>query len=72
MAHEITGNTPAFPVAEDINWNAGITKRELFAAMAMQGLLASDQEPRLHSTAIAELAADAADSVIAELVKEQK
>ncbi len=35
-------NDPAFPCDPDVNGNElGVTKRELFAAMAMQGVLAN-------------------------------
>ena len=40
-------DSPAYPVAEDhkvadeFAWTAGLTKREHFAAMAMQGLLSN-------------------------------
>ena len=32
----------AFPTCENSVWTRGISKRELFAAMAMQGILASE------------------------------
>ena len=82
------GTDPVFPVAEDrkvaadIDWAAGITKRELFAAMAMQAYLTRLQ----HATTdvgfseggepyppdVAEWAVRAADALIAELAKERK
>lgn len=34
-------NDPAFPVVMTVTVHKGITKREYFAAMAMQGLLAN-------------------------------
>lgn len=45
----------------------GLTKRELFAAMAMQGLLANPEE--LGSFSIAELSVMHADALISELSK---
>ena len=45
----------------------GLTKRELFAAMAMQGLLACPGEPS--SLSIAELSVIHADALISELSK---
>ena len=47
----------------------GITKRELFAAMAMQGLLASSVDGLW--PAFAESAVRAADALLAELSREQ-
>lgn len=35
-------NEPAFPVITDGHGDPGLTKREYFAAMAMQGLISSD------------------------------
>lgn len=35
------GNSPAYPVPFGVTSRVGLTKRELFAAMAMQGILAS-------------------------------
>jgi hypothetical protein len=45
----------------------GITKRELFAAMAMQGILSSDANYGLYESA--EKAVRSADSLLAELNK---
>lgn len=60
----------------------GLTKRELFAAMAMQGLLANREwaDCSIHRTpdmkpaevVIIEIATEAADFLIAELAKEPK
>lgn len=36
----ITGNEPAYPVTDNIGMN-GLTKREYFAAMAMQAVLSN-------------------------------
>lgn len=47
---------------------AGITKRELFAAMAMQGILASDRFDWHLNDAVAE-AVHAADALLTELAK---
>lgn len=48
-------------------WEIGLTKRELFAAMAMQGLLAidADWKPDVAAT----VAARYADALLAELAK---
>lgn len=49
-------------------WERGLTKRELFAAMAMQGLLASDWICKQPSV-MASRSVQAADALIAELSK---
>ena len=49
------GYMPAMPVAHEKYWEleaSGLTKRELFAAMAMQGMLASDLETVDHRAAV--------------------
>ena len=61
------GENPAYPVPE-YTQVSGLTKRELFAAMAMQGLLAHDSDRRI--AYIADDAVEAADALIAELNKE--
>lgn len=73
------GNEPAYPVeAQKIQPNGewsepdhyGMTKREVFAAMAMQGLAADGSE--LTATAVkwhAEKAVELADALLAELAK---
>lgn len=50
---------------------AGLTKRELFAAMAMQGMLASETEASNygHIGFLAESAVKRADALLAELAK---
>lgn len=84
----MSGHLPAFPVPlnpgqgfQKISDADGVTKRELFAAMAMQGLLAnpsviereaSRQEwlaPGYDEAAIQERAIAHADALIAELAK---
>lgn len=83
----MTGSEPAFPVVHPLpggyaDW--GLSKRELFAAMAMQGMLAdsdywseSYRERTKHVTGgfqrfVAADAVDLADALIAELAKEAK
>jgi hypothetical protein len=54
---------------------SGITKREYFAAMAMQGLVANSELSEKHGipqTETSELAVKMADALIAELNKEPK
>ena len=59
-------NAPAFPDKK----NSGLTKREYFAAMAMQGYLASygPAEP-VNSQHVAEKAVRCADALLTELEK---
>lgn len=61
------GNDPVYP--STAAWSSALTKRELFAAMAMQGLLASPVEATVQS--FAEASVKTADALIAELNKEQ-
>ena len=61
-----TGNLPAYPIEAEKTYYLGLTKRELFAAMAMQGMLAYGEntyDPCVY-------AASYADRLIAELNKE--
>jgi hypothetical protein len=65
------GNANAFPQAkEDLNVDSeyGLTKREYFAALAMQGLI-SDSNIATTYSKYAEHAVQAADALIAELNK---
>lgn len=69
-------SAPAFPfVAPGYEPEGGLTKRELFAAMAMQGMCAGqywggnvDKKPELHKP-IAEIAVLMADALLAELAE---
>ena len=66
----------AHPIAFDesqatkVEW--GLTKREFFAAMAMQGLCASELVRRTGAQQLAQFAVEQADALILELSKEQK
>ncbi len=65
------GNRPAHPVpglGQYVEQN-GLTKREYFAAMAMQGLLASESRESLFDTAggAARCAIEHADALLTEL-----
>lgn len=55
---------PAFPTTDECS-HYGLTKRELFAAMAMQGALSSN--PKLGYSAAAMFAVRAADALLEEL-----
>ena len=69
------GNDWAYPVVEQaVNpevWNTypGLTKRELFAAMAMQGLCASLNEGSWSYEQLSEYSVKHADALIKELNK---
>ena len=62
------GNEPAFPITDPTNdfHRPGLTKRELFAAMAMQGMC-NDYE---HMANAADVAVFAADALLAALEDE--
>lgn len=49
----------------------GLTKREMFAMHAMQGLLASDTTHQLHQNDCANMAVAYADALLEELDKEK-
>lgn len=65
----MSGSDPAFPQKDDIphdnDWTTGLTKRELFAAMAMQGLDIASLAPQK----VAEWCVEYADALLAELEK---
>ena len=60
------GNELAFPLVGREDYNAGLTKREWFAGLAMQGML-SDPKQAGSSDEIAHYAVYAADALIKEL-----
>jgi hypothetical protein len=63
----MNGNDNAFPSSPDkYDPEFGLTKRELIAAMAMQGLLATPGEYE-HAKTIAQWAVDQADALIERL-----
>jgi hypothetical protein len=67
-------NEYAFPVSTiDGHTNEGLTKREYFAGLAMQGILSGvsgvEALASVHPTAWIESAVQAADALIAELEK---
>lgn len=64
------GNDPASP-SSGMSLRLGLTKRELFAAMAMQGMC-SDPKCKLVDEEVAPIAVKLADLLIAELNKEAK
>ena len=71
----IKPNDPAFPVDQHEHGHAplactGLTKRELFAAMAMQGLMAANWTKDISQEDISLLAIDGADALIDELQKQ--
>ena len=62
MTTKAPGAASAYP---SLVGDPGLTKRELFAAMALQGLLAAGREG--HVANIARTARSAADALLAEL-----
>jgi hypothetical protein len=54
----------AFPIVSDVLISSGLTKREYFAALAMQGLLAAGHYDTVYHNAVIQ-----ADALIAELEK---
>ena len=67
------GNEPAYPLGEHGTALCGLTKRELFAAMAMQGLAAVPLQGGTPIYAVksdAKRAVEYADALIVELAKD--
>ena len=65
-------NEPAFPCPIGGDWpecDRGLTKREYFAAMAMQGILASDSDQNYTDENVSAWAVNSADALLAELAK---
>jgi hypothetical protein len=62
---------PAFPLISDYGYiiNAGLTKREYFAVMALQGIIANKDGLDIEIERIVESAVDVADALIEELSK---
>lgn len=74
MTHVHTnGTSPAFPIVyfgddSTRDGNGGLTKRELFAAMAMQGILAAEDPRDIWSPkGLADLAIERADALLSAL-----
>ncbi|WP_423176274.1 MULTISPECIES: hypothetical protein [unclassified Stenotrophomonas maltophilia group] len=61
------GNNSAYPCNYSINGGIGLTKRELFAAMVMQGFASDPDATGLDM--LAESAVDWADALLAALEK---
>lgn len=59
-------NEPAYPI---LHGNPGLTKLELFAAMAMQGFAADTENDLYSPSALARAACDYAEALINELEK---
>lgn len=65
-------NKPAFPVmgvGDYANYATGLTKREWFAGMALQGFLAGNPDIQPAKERAAIMAFEYADSMLAESVK---
>jgi len=69
MTAKENGDLGAYPTER---WAAGLTKRELFAAMAMEGWLASfGPEYEANCKGVAEFSVKQSDALLAELAKEK-
>lgn len=68
MTKPIDPQTPAYPRNHRYDGHNGLTKRELFAAMAMQGMVGFGWSPSL----VAFEAVKHADALIVELNKEEE
>lgn len=78
------GNMPAAPIANDSGYPSvarvvlgnnedqcsGLTKREHFAAMAIQGMIACEYGAKVSATQWARDAVEVADALLAELEKQ--
>ena len=68
--------SPASPNSSDPEWAAavgvGLTKREHFAGLAMQGVLASDVDNIITVSRAVLVAIEAADALLTELEKVQE
>jgi hypothetical protein len=68
------GDTPTYPLERsyDKTWVAnGLTKREYFAAMAMQGMQSDNPSMGLRSSFLAKYAVEMADALITALNEEK-
>lgn len=66
---DMLGRTAVYPQVYPQNREPGISKRELFAAMAMQGLFSSEMFMNMTPAAHAKEAVLIADALLAELAK---
>ncbi len=67
------GKMPMFPISHGALTFVGLTKREVFAAMAMSGWLASfAPDATAGEQGVAIFAVKCADALLAELAKEKK
>lgn len=68
MNNKTEPNEPAFACASDTGHQEGLTKREYFAAMAMQGIISNPIHDQYKST-VAEVSVKMADELIKALNK---
>lgn len=79
MREKTDPNAPAMPwVVEGMDMSdvqtfgtGGLTKREWFAGLAMQGVLAGPDSPNFEDDSVARSAVDLADALIAALNEEE-
>lgn len=67
----VTAHIAQLPASYEVQQHSGLTKRELFAAMAMQGLCADTGTAGMKLDALAAQSVELADSLLAEPAKEQ-
>lgn len=67
----VTAHVAQLPKSYEVQQHTGLTKRELFAAMAMQGLCADTGTAGMKLETLTEQAVELADYLLAELAKEQ-
>lgn len=67
----VTAHIAQLPASYEVQQHSGLTKRELFAAMAMQGLCVDTGTAGMKLDALAAQSVELADSLLAELAKEQ-
>ena len=73
MPQPIAANENEFLDTNEYNKdNAGLTKREHFAGLAMQGMIVVDADNCLNEATIAKVAVNLADALLTELDKVQK
>ncbi len=65
-----TGNLPAYPIEAEKTYYLGLSKRELFAAMAMCSLIEAAGENYYEPTITAKTALDYTNALIEQLNKE--
>lgn len=61
------GHEPIYPVTHAMHYSTGLNKREHFASLALQGMLANSNTTRLGINDMVKLSIKAADELIEQL-----